>query len=385
MGPAIVLVAFDRPNSLKRILGSLAASRIPLGTPLVISIDRAHQEKADAVRAIAEDFTWGYGDKHVVAHPKRLGLREHILRCGDLSQKYGGVIVLEDDLYVSPEFYHYTLSALAAYQSDPRIAGISLYNYRFNETAQLGFRALEDGSDCYFMQMASSWGQCWTPQQWRAFRIWYDENCERAFEAGSVPGNVLEWPETSWKKFFIKYLIATNRYFVFPRISLTTNFSDPGAHEIAPGSYLQVPLLMAPANYRLTPLDSSIAVYDSHCELLPMKLKQLAPALASYEFEVDLYGCKDAGHIRTPYVLTARVTRSAVRRFGLAMKPHELNITQDIEGPQISLALAEGRTGAFSSTRSERVRFYFDMPGTATLRQRIVFQWRKRVSEQYLK
>lgn len=200
---------------------------------------------------MAEDFGWRFGDKHVVAHPTRLGLREHILRCGDLSEKYGGVIVLEDDLYVSPEFYEYTLEALAFYRTNSRIAGISLYNYRYNETAKLAFRAIEDGSDCYFMQTASSWGQCWTWDQWRAFRQWYDENRE---QPAAIPKNVESWPETSWKKYFIKYVVATDRFFVFPRISLTTNFSNSGTHEIAPGNYLQVPLLMAPMNYRFTSL-----------------------------------------------------------------------------------------------------------------------------------
>src|SRR6185295_10157403 len=137
----------------------------------------------------------------------RLGLKEHILRCGDLSQTYGAVIVLEDDLYVSPEFYQYALATIAYYQNDPQIAGISLYCHRFNETAHLGFRAIEDGSDCFFLQVASSWGQCWTANQWLAFRKWYDQHVGDEIGAEHLPKDVLGWPATSWKKEFIRYLV----------------------------------------------------------------------------------------------------------------------------------------------------------------------------------
>jgi hypothetical protein len=361
MGPAIVVAAYERPHSLRRILGSLAASRIPSGTTLIISIDRSFNA-GDAVCAVAKDFPWHHGHKEVVVHPERLGLREHILRCGDYSLTYGAAIVLEDDLYVSPEFYLYTLAALAAYRDDPRIGGISLYNHRCNETARLAFRAMEDGSDCYFIQLASSWGQCWTREQWRLFRDWYGKHLEENLDTADLPCDVAEWPKTSWKKYFIKYLAGADRYFVFPRVSLTTNFADPGTHYKVPMAHLQVPLLMAPMRYRFTPLEASLAVYDSHCEILPGRLKQLAPALASCPFEVDLYGYKNKDRMKTPYVLTVRQTRSAVMRFGLAMKPHELNVMQGIAGSEISLARVEDRTAAFSVPRHERVGFYFDVP-----------------------
>ena len=361
MGPAIVVAAYERPGSLRRILGSLAAARVSAGTPLIISIDYS-PDAAAAVRAVAVEFSWPHGEKEIIAHPEALGLREHILRCGDLSQTYGAIILLEDDLYVSPEFYHYTRAALAAYQNDPRIGGISLYHHHYNETARLAFHALDDGSDCFFLQIPSSWGQCWTRDQWRAFRDWYAAHKEEPFGTADVPMDVAKWPETSWKKYFVKYLVATDRYFVFPRVSLTTNFADPGTHYSKPTTHMQVPLLIAPMMYRFAPFESSQAIYDCYCEMLPSKLKQLVPALAPYEFEVNLYGYKDESRMKSPYVLTVRQTRSAIMRFGLSMKPHELNVIQGIPGSKISLARAEDSTTAFSLSRDDRVRFYFGLP-----------------------
>ena len=51
-----------------------------------------------------------------------------MLQCGDISYEYGSVIVLEDDLFVSPFFYKYAVEAQEFYRDDNRIGGISLYN-----------------------------------------------------------------------------------------------------------------------------------------------------------------------------------------------------------------------------------------------------------------
>ena len=79
MKTAIVVVAFNRPNSLIKLLSSL--------------------EKAfyTEVVKIANDFVWSYGDKIIIDHKKNLGLKKHILSCGDLTDKYDSVIILEDD------------------------------------------------------------------------------------------------------------------------------------------------------------------------------------------------------------------------------------------------------------------------------------------------
>jgi len=154
--PAIVAVAYTRPHSLDRLLGSLDAAQYPAGTqvPLIISID--HGDNQD-VLALAEAFDWRHGEKQVIYQPQNLGLKAHILACGNLAEQYGAVILLEDDLYVSPQFYQFSLQSLAFYDDDPLIKGISLYNHRANVHADnLPFIPVEDGNDVYFMQMPAS-------------------------------------------------------------------------------------------------------------------------------------------------------------------------------------------------------------------------------------
>ena len=143
--PIICVVAFDRPNSLQRLLNSLLKSKNISDTKLIISIDNKAPENYNIVE-IAKSFSWPFGEMEIIYQEQRLGLKEHILKCGDLSKIYGSVIILEDDLYVSPFFYNYSCQALNYYDNDSNIAGISLYSQPYEEITELPFKF----STCYF-------------------------------------------------------------------------------------------------------------------------------------------------------------------------------------------------------------------------------------------
>jgi glycosyltransferase involved in cell wall biosynthesis len=332
---AIVVVTFNRPGSLKRLLHSLAAAHYPQSVQLIISIDGGAEP--DTLQ-IARDFLWEHGEKLVIPHESNLGLRRHILACGDLTSEHDGIILLEDDLYVAPYFFDFALSAYEFYHQDDKLGGISLYSHSYNETAQFPFVPMDDGSDVFFLQYASSWGQLWTRNQWRNFREWYEIHSGDKLGKGSLlPPNIHIWPDSSWKKYYIKYLVDTDRYFVFPRFSLTTNFCDAGHHMKFKEHFLQEPLAVHPREFRFIPLKDSSAVYDCHLEILPRILKQINPRLREYDFAVDLYRMKDLDEVKEDLVLTAWRNPGALLSFGKEMKPHESNIIFDLPGKEITL------------------------------------------------
>jgi len=336
--PAIVVTAYNRPNSLTRILGSLSGMKAAEDVPLIISIDNKAPDNYD-VRDIANNFNWPYGPKEVIYRPEHMGLRKHILACGGLSRKYGSVIILEDDLLVSPLFYDYALSALDFYGKDEEIGGISLYNQPFNEMNELPFTPIYDDSDVYFLQFPSSWGQLWTEGQWNRFSEWYDEGHDIT---SIIPREMLKWPESSWKKYYSAYLIVKGRYFVFPRQSLSTNFNDPGTHLKSLVNFDgQAQLRLSPDSYKFKALNKSFCKYDQFLEFDPECLKRFVPDLGDYEFETDLYGLKDADVIHTPYVLTSKSTSKAVRSYRRSLKPHEMNIILNLPGDDLALCKVE--------------------------------------------
>lgn len=333
--PAIVVVAHNRPDSLRRLLGSLERAEYSCRVELVISIDGGG---SDEVVKVADEFKWQAGSKDIIRHQKRMGLRSHILACGDLSERYGSVIVLEDDLYVSPVFYHFAHQASEFYSERPEIGGIGLYAYRETRSASMLFEPVADESDVIFLQYACSWGQLWTSTQWKLFRGWYNEHATWDADATFVPAHVCCWPETSWLKYFIKYLVSTNRYFVYPRVSLTTCYQEPGQHYRTTSNRCQVRMQRSCRQFRFKHLAESCAVYDAWQSILPRCINRFAPELAEYDYAVDLYGVKSMKDICLPYMLTCRSSRSPVLEFGVCLRPTEMNVIEGIPGSGIALS-----------------------------------------------
>lgn len=330
----IVVIAYNRPKALERLLSSLLKADYPGEVELIISVDGGGDQQ---VKTLANDFQWPFGEKKLIYHESNQGLRNHVLSCGDISRDYDGVIVLEDDLFVSPDFYRYTLDAYSFYKDDPKIAGISLYSHSYNETAQFPFVPLDDGTDAFFFQYASSWGQFWPRKAWEDFRQWYDGVENRIVSKELLPENIRLWPENSWKKFFIEYLIRNDLYFVYPRKSLTTIFGDEGTNIRFRETFLQVPLWEGKRSFTFRGFEESTAVYDTWCEILLDRLRKMCDNLPDIDFAVDLYGMKTLKEITNPYILTTRRCRNPIMTFGREMIPQEANVIHNIPGKEIKL------------------------------------------------
>lgn len=340
--PAIVVVGYNRPLSLERLLSSLLLADYPadIKISLVISLDCCpEQDVADAVRKIADNIPWSRGNKEVICHPHQLGLKEHILKCGDLAEKYGSVIVLEDDLFLSPVYYRYASDALKFYRNDSRISGISLYSHQNNPCLQQPFEPLDDGVDNFFLQFASSWGQVWDKRQWSSFRSWYNKG-QVVSADDPLPCQVIEWPDTSWLKLFIKYMVESEKTFVYPRVSLSTNFGDPGTHFSDQNSFYQVPILLKSKVYQFISLDDSLSVYDAFFELEPSVLDRLTDRYHGKQYTVDLYGNKTPSKVGVKYMLTTQECISADHTFANAMKPAVLNVMNNVPGEHIRFCQA---------------------------------------------
>lgn len=332
LNPAVVVIAYNRPDSLQRLLNSLLYSNYQKfkKIKLVISIDYSNNLK---VFEIAKDFNWVYGEKTIIRHDKNLGLKAHVLACGELSKFYGSIIVLEDDLVVSPFFYSYAVQSLSFFKDDESLAGISLYSPEYNENAKMKFIPANDGFDNFFAQIPSSWGQVWTKSHWQSFMTWYDKNNSAEDLEVNIPKVFAEWKSSSsWKKYFAIYLIRCKKYFVFPRISLTTNMGDAGTHHLKTTSFLQVPLLLGDKKFNFNHLTDSTSVYDSYYELIPECLKKLVPQLEDFDFECDFYGTKKIENITKPYVISSQKSRSMIKSYGLKIFPQEMNVVLNIEG-----------------------------------------------------
>ncbi len=264
MQPAVVVCAYNRPQALARLLASLNSAQYPPNAKirLHISIDRSEIGISQEVLQIAEQFNWNYGEKIVAPQGHHLGLVEHINFCGGLSQEYGQIILLEDDLFVSNSFYGFAAQALEFYCADEYIAGISLYGLGFNGYTHNPFIPIHDGSDIFFLQIPYTQGQAFTSRQWSQFLSWQAASNILVSAEDKIHEMFLDFNAEDWFPARTKYLIETGRFFVFPRVSLVTGFGDAGTHFTRKSSYFQVPLEFNKKCFSLDTLEDSIAVYD---------------------------------------------------------------------------------------------------------------------------
>jgi hypothetical protein len=333
--PAIVIPAFRRAGPLKALLDLLAQAWYPAGqaVPLHISLEAGHDP---LVATLAEEFPWPYGPKRVVRQAERLGLRAHILHCGDLTREYGHVLILEDDLLVAPGFYRYAQATLAASAADPRIAGVALYRYALSEQHRLPFVPSSSPADDHYIQLPCSWGQAFSAAQWQAFTVWREGQDEAAIDA-LVPPYVRAWGAQSWKRVCTAYLRAQDRYFLYPNAALATHPGHAGTHSDA-GSVMHVALDMGRREWHFAGLDAAEGVYDAWLEPHPRVLRDRCPALAGLDFSVDLYGQKEPSAWTGEWLLTTRPAHVAPQHYGQALWPPVANVLAGVSGDGIRLA-----------------------------------------------
>lgn len=336
MNFSIVIVAFNRPNSLKTLLKSLNKMYCSENIRLIISID--YSVDNDEVKKIADEFKWIHGEKLIIKHIENLGLKKHVLFCGDLTQKYGNLCVLEDDLIVSPNLVDYCSQVLDSYSLNSDIAGFSLYTHRKNIENVLPFYPLKSENDVFLLQYAMSWGQLWTVDQWNSFRQWFDSENDDDFNKSILPTHLSKWSNKSWLKYHIKYCIEKNKFFVYPYYSLTTNSSEVGTHSKKRNTDFQVPLqysISNKVNYKLGNY-SELEKYDAFFENMLSLKKFLNNELSLKNVLIDIYGEKDI--IGSKYILTTKVLNyTVIKSFSLELKPVELNILFNIPGEDIFL------------------------------------------------
>ena len=328
MNIAICIIAYNRIDSLKRVLTSLEQSYYGESITLIISIDKSNTTQ---VEEFAKKYHWKQGEKRVITHPENLGLRKHVLKCGDLLQEYDALIVLEDDVSVAPSFFYYAKQCVEKYADDDNIAGISLYNFPLNYQNQLPFYPLHSDSDVYLMQCAQSWGQVWMKKQWFAFKEWYNNNSEEFGELPHLPKAICTWPKSSWLKYHTRYCIENKKYFVYPYTSLSTNNSDSGTHNLNKTTFFQSQLLYGLKNtFKLSPK----VLYDGFFE---SKMLSNILNIESDNVCIDFYGEKD-NRLKKRYWLTRKqLPYRIVKSYSLSYKPYEWNIFLNENGWELFL------------------------------------------------
>ena len=238
----IAVIAFNRANKLRATLESLAANPLADKSDLFIYIDgprvnkEGEAEKVQQVRKVAETAL-GFKSVTIKASDQNKGLAKSIIGAAtELLDKYGTVIVIEDDLYISPSFLTYMNTMLEAYKDDPRIMQVTGYSSKINHPEQYH-------CDFYLSGRAHSWSWATWKDRWETVD-WevkdFDELAaskekQKAFcEYGSdLYGMLKGWHDGMNNSWYIRFNYAMHkqgRYCIAPIRSLIRNDGfGPGA------------------------------------------------------------------------------------------------------------------------------------------------------------
>ena len=157
----IALFVYKRPWHTSQTIQALRQNDLAQDSDLIIYADAPKEpETIPAVREVRKYLQTidGFRSVTIIQREKNFGLAGSIISgVTELLNRFGSIIVLEDDLVTSPWFLRYMNEALALYENDERVASIHGYLYPLPQrlTAPFFIR----GADCWGW---GTWRRAWS-------------------------------------------------------------------------------------------------------------------------------------------------------------------------------------------------------------------------------
>jgi hypothetical protein len=262
----IALFAFRRPDHLKRTLDALMACPEAAASALTIYCDGPRRDAdvaaVQAVRDLARRCT-GFLSLNVIESEHNRGLASSIIGgVGEQLSIAEQVIVVEDDLVVSPHFLRYMNDALALYADEPKVASIHGYSYPVGTALP----------ETYFLRGADCWGWATWRRAWPLFRLDGAEllaelrgrGLTRRFDLDGGFGftrmleQQIEGRNDSWAIRWHASCFLAERLTLYPGRSLVHNIGNDasGTHRSQRSNYAQA-VATAPVRVERLPLDAN--------------------------------------------------------------------------------------------------------------------------------
>lgn len=159
----ILLFVYNRPEHARQAIRSLQRNALAARSPLFVYADAARTpadaEAVRATRAIAAQAE-GFASVTLVQRDENWGLARNIIDgVTTLTDRFGQVIVVEDDLVVSPYFLQFMNDALEAYRDEPRVGHIQACDFTGDPSLP----------DTFLIKFTGSWGWATWKRAWQHF------------------------------------------------------------------------------------------------------------------------------------------------------------------------------------------------------------------------
>ncbi|GAB4400234.1 MAG: hypothetical protein OHK0053_21600 [Microscillaceae bacterium] len=275
----IVLFAYKRPGHLRACLESLQKNPLSQSSDLFIYLDRlpasaseAEQAAARQVKEVVFQKKWAKS-LHLQEAPQHLGLVANIEQgVTEVVEKYGKVIVLEDDLVLSPGFLDYMNEALERYAHEDQVMHINAYMYPLGKAKRY--------PPAFFLPLMLCWGWATWARAWQYYQKETEvlksrleaQNARLAFNLGSGKAgfwdylcDCAEGKNQSWDSKWYASVFLKKGLCLTPYPSLVQNIGQDQSGTHSPQTQL----------YHIPHLNEKVSVYPEIQPCPPRVLRDM--------------------------------------------------------------------------------------------------------------
>lgn len=231
----IIVFAFNRVDTLQNTIESLKKNKEAKDSELFIFVDgprlnkEGEKEQVLAVQEYVKTIT-GFKNINYTFSERNKGLAQSIIEgTTTIIKQYKKVIVVEDDLYVSPCFLTYMNTMLNIYKDDQRIFQISGYGLKIKVPKDYVY-------DIYMHNRAHSWTWGTWEDRWNSVdwdvkdyqELLQNKSRQKGFNRGGsdlfkMLKDYMEGKNNSWYIRFTYSMFSQGKYGICPIRSLVIN------------------------------------------------------------------------------------------------------------------------------------------------------------------
>ncbi len=235
--PPVLIFAFNRPLHLERLLESICSNSDHKEYEFFVFVDgprnSGDKKKISEIRIVLNRY------KSILKietsySTENLGVSKSIRNnISELFKKYEEVIVLEDDLIVSPLFLQFMVDSLNNFRSVSSCSSISGYRYKL-EKLELSSYILY-GADCWGW---ATWRDRWEQVNWNSSEVLHTIESSGLLNDFDIGGNY-KYSEIlkdqicgfvdSWAINWHASMFLLNKFTYYPQIPLCQNMGNDGS------------------------------------------------------------------------------------------------------------------------------------------------------------
>ena len=240
LAPILVFV-YNRPEHTKKTIEALKKNKMAKDSLLFIFADASKNKySVDNVNKVREYLKTidGFKRVEIIERKNNFGLAKSIIMgVTEIINKYGKVIVLEDDLVTASNFIEYMNEALVLYEKDKRIYSVTGYNH----PPSLMKIPTDYRYDVYLCPRAASWSWATWKNRWNTVdwevkdfnEFVKDKKRQRAYNySGDDKTNMLisqmKGLLDSWAIRWDYHHFKNDAFCVYPVVSLVDNIGHDG-------------------------------------------------------------------------------------------------------------------------------------------------------------